>query len=204
MGMDDDRKEKDQKEEEESESQGVKESEESREYFHSSSTSDLYAGSPHSRSVKKIPFLLGIVIIILILGGLFYFLKARPQAKVEPSPSPVSSLEEPTSQPSPSPSFDRSKYTLRILNGTKTQGFAASTSAKLKDLGYKIEKTTNATNSAFLKTVVRVKSDLVKSDFEELLENLLRDLSGLDLKGEAGSELKDSDTSDGEVILGSQ
>lgn len=173
--------------------------EESRKYFHPSPSSDLYAGSPQPRSGRKIPFILGIAVIILILGGLFYFLKARPVAKVEPSPSPAVSLEGPSPQPSPSPSFDRAKYTLRVLNGTSTQGLAASTSAKLKDLGYKIEKVANATNSAFLKTVVRVKPDL-----EELLENLLKDLSGLDFEGEMGPELKDSDTSDGEVILGAK
>ncbi|MEK7617386.1 MAG: LytR C-terminal domain-containing protein [Patescibacteria group bacterium] len=172
--------------------------EQPKKYFHPSPSSDLYAGS-HSRSGKKMPFLLGIAIIILILGGLFYFLKARPKASVEPSPSSATIAEESTPQPSPTPEFDRSKYTLRVLNGTSTQGLAASTSAKLKDLGYNIERTVNATNSAFLKTIIRVKPNL-----EELLENLLKDLAGIDIEGEEGPELKDSDTSGGEVILGSQ
>lgn len=171
---------------------------ETQKYFHPSPSSDLYAGSSQPRSGRKIPFILGVAVILLILGGLFYFLKARPKAKVEPSPSPAVSLEESSPQPSPSPSFERSKYTLRVLNGTSTQGLAASTSAKLKDLGYKIEKVANATNSAFLKTVVRVKPNL-----EELLENLIKDLMS-DLKGEKGPDLKDSDTSDGEIILGQE
>lgn len=169
-------------------------------------SSQIYAGAPHPRSRKKIPVLLGIGIIIVILGGLFYAFRGAGETKVKPSPSPAAFFEEPSPQPSPTPSFDRSKNTLRVLNGTKTQGLAASTSAKLKDLGYKIEKTANATNSAFLKTVVRVKPDLDPDSIgvEELLRNLLKDLSGLDFEGEEGPELKESDTSDGEVILGAE
>lgn len=172
-------------------------------YLHSS-PSQIFAGP--KRSGKKIPFLLGIAVIVLILGGLFYFLRARTETEVEPSPSPVTFIEEPTSLPSPSPGFDRSTYTLRVLNGTKTQALAASTSAKLKDLGYKIERTGNATNSAFLKTFVRVKPNLDPDSIgvEDLLENLLKDLSGLDFEGEEGPELKESDSADGEVILGAE
>lgn len=188
---------------EERDTEDVVSESDSNKYFHSSV-------QPYQRSSRKIPFLLGIAAILLILGGAFYFLKVRPGTQ-EPSPSPKSispSLEESPS-PSPQPSFDRSKYTLRILNGTATQGLAASTSAKLKDLGYRIERTANASNSAFLKTVVRVKPrsvdmNVVKPGLEELLEKMLADLSSIDFKGEEGPQLKDSDTADGEVIIGSE
>lgn len=175
------------------------EDDQSPKYFHSSGSSEIYAGKSRSSSGKKIPVLLGIAIIILVGGASIYFLRARPAGEAKPTSIPVSEspLLGPESTSSPQPSFDRSKYTLRVLNGTKLNGLAASASSKLKDLGYKIERTGNATNSAFLKTVVRVKPDL-----EELLENLLKDLSTLDFKGEEGPELKDSDSSDGEVILG--
>lgn len=169
-------------------------SEEVGKVFHSSGSSKIYVGQPGSG--KKIPFLLGVLIIILILGALFYFLKIRPGTKIQPASSPSTTIEFSSPLPSPTPSFERSKYTLRLLNGTKTQGLAASTSAKLKDLGYKIEKTGNATNSAFLKTLVRI-----KPGFKELLDNLLKDLMP-DFKGSDGPELKDADNVDGEIILG--
>lgn len=159
-----------------------------------------YVGSPHSHSGKKIPFLLGFAIIILVLAiSLFLFRGSGEKLKPSPVPSVVegsSSISESESIPSPKASFDRSKYTLRVLNGTKLNGLAASTSAKLKELGYKIEKVANATNSAFPKTVVRVKPDL-----KELLENLIKDLMP-GSEGEEGPELKESDSAFGEVILG--
>lgn len=162
-------------------------------------SSQIYAGHPRSRSGKKIPSLLGIGIIILVLLISLFLFRGSGE-KVEPSPTPLPLSEtEPTSSPLPEASFDRSDYKLRVLNGTTTSGLAASTSAKLKDLGYKIEKVANATNSAFLKTEVRVKPDL-----KELLENLLKDLSAIEFEGEEGPQLKDSDTSDGEVILGAE
>ncbi len=189
---------KDTKEEEPLEGEKL-ENDQSHKYFHSSGSSEIYTGHPHSRFAKKIPILLGIAIIILILGASFYSFKAREGTKEQLSPSPGVFVEEPSSTPSPTPGFDRANYTLRVLNGTKREGLAASTSAKLKELGYKIERTGNATNSAFLKTIVRAKSDL-----EELLENLLGDLSTLDFEGEEGPELKENDTSDGEIILGAE
>ena len=205
-----DRKEEDPKENEEQspplreegfETEGLQSEAESpapSKFFHSSQASDLYATTPTSSSGKKRFLIMGIVGLV-IAGAIFYFLKDKfgGQTKVSPSPAAVSPIIKESPSPSPEVSFERSKYTIRVLNGTKLTGMAASTSAKLKDLGYKIERTGNATDSAFLKTVVRVKPDL-----EELLANLLKDLSALDFKGEEGLQLKDSDTSDGEVILG--
>lgn len=160
-------------------------------------SSQIYVGHPRSRSGKKIPSLLGIGIIILVIAISLFIFRGSGE-KVEPSPTPLPLSEtEPTPPPSPEASFDRSDYKVRVLNGTTTSGLAASTSAKIKDLGYKIEKTANATNSAFLKTVLRVKPDL-----KDLLENLIKDLSVLKFEGEKGPDLKDSDTSDGEIILG--
>lgn len=192
---------KDTKEEEPTKGEKL-EDDQSRKYFHSSGSSEIYASQPHSRSAKKIPIFLGIAIIILVLGASLYFLRARPENQSEATPSPTfesTPNQELTLSPQPATSFERSKLSLRVLNGTKLNGLAASTSAKLKDLGYKIERTGNATNSAFLKTIVRVKPDL-----DKLLENLLQDLSALDFEGEEGPQLNKDDTSDGEIILGAK
>ena len=171
-------------------------SEQPRKFFHSSgSQSDIYAGPQKLGSGKRIFLVLGIIALVG-LGTFFYSLRAGSKdSKVSSSPTPLPVVQS-TPTPQPSPSFDRTEYTLRVLNGTSTQGLAASTSAKLKELGYKIEKTANATNSAFEKTVVRVKSEQ-----DIFLETLLKDLMP-DYNGEKGPELKDSDTSDGEIILG--
>lgn len=148
------------------------------------------------------PLLLVLSLIVLLsIGATGYLLKDKFTSSEEPmsTPSPTGGLEAPITQPSPTPSFDRNKFTLRLLNGTKTSGLAATVSAKLKDLGYIINKTGNATNSAFTKTAVRVK----KESSSGLLEQLIKDLSP-DYSVEEAVNLKDSDTVDAEVILGDE
>lgn len=146
---------------------------------------------------KALLLILGLIVLVVI-GMVAFFLRDRiikPSGESQPSPSPI--VQEFPS-PSPSPEFDRSKYTLRILNGTKTSGLAASVSAKLKELGYNIDKTGNASGSAIPRTLVKVKAAT-----SELLEQLIRDLSP-DYDGSASAELKDSDTVDGEITIGAK
>lgn len=165
-------------------------------FFHSSASQpEIYAGQSREGSGKKI-FIVLAVLALLALGAFFYSIRGGSKT-TKPSPTPIP-LVQSTPTPEPSPSFDRSAHKIRVLNGTSTQGLAASVSAKLKDLGYVIERSGNATNSAFLKTVVRVKSTV-----EGILEVLIMDLKP-DFKAEGGPELKDSDTSDGEIILGKE
>ena len=143
-----------------------------------------------------------VVVVLILIGAAGFFLKTRiDKLTAEPSPTPLAEtpIATATSTPEPTPSFDKSKYTIRVLNGTKTSGLAASVSAKLKDLGYTIDKTGNATNSAFTNTVVRVKKDSSTG----LLEQLIKDLSP-DYSAKESIKLKDSDTNDAEIILGTE
>ena len=143
---------------------------------------------------KPLLLLLGLI-VLLAIGATGYLLRDR-FTKVEPTPTPTQVLETPQEKPTPTPSFERSKYIVKVLNGTKTAGLAASVSAKLKDLGYQVGKTGNATNSAFEKTIIKVKPDL-----SELSTALLEDLKA-EYSADTGPNLKDNDTSDAEVILG--
>lgn len=158
--------------------------------------------SNRSSGISKMTFLIvGLVILILTGGGLFV-LRDRllgEEEKADESET-VIFTKSPTPEPSPSPllSLDRSKYKIRILNGTTTAGLAASASARLKELGYQIERIGNATNSSFPRTLVRVRGD--KSN---IVEQLVRDLSP-DFDASQGAELKNSDTADGEIILGAK
>lgn len=144
-----------------------------------------------------------LVVIIIIIGLVVFslnLLRGKFLSNSNETPSPSSELLQPTTSPSPSPTslFDRSKYTLRVLNGTSKSGLAASVSAKLKDLGYKTDKVGNATGSAYERTQVSVKNGQ-----SALFDQLVKDLSP-DYDASAGSSLKDDDTVDGEVILGTK
>jgi hypothetical protein len=153
--------------------------------------------------MSKAALIITIVVVLILIGGAGFFLKTRiDKLTAEPVPTPVAEtapIESVDPTPEPTPAFDRSQYTLRILNGTKTAGLAASVSGKLKELGYEIDRTGNATSSAIAQTTVRVKED---AD-EGLLEQIISDLSA-DYKAVAGAVLKDADGADAEIVIGEE
>lgn len=142
--------------------------------------------------------LLGIGLVIII--ATVYLLKNNftfPSSVTTSTPAPTAAVE-PTPLPTPTPTpIDRSKFKIRILNGTPVSGLAATEAAKLKGLGYQIDKTGNATNSAFTKTQIRSKPGL-----DILIQQLIKDLSPDYSGSSSSSALKVNDTVDGEVILG--
>lgn len=165
-------------------------------------SSSVYSSYNRSNSSNKLHVIILIIIGLAVILATVYLLKGNFNFQgVNPSPTPEESKisSTPTSAPSPTPtSIDRSKYKIRVLNGTGRSGLAASVSAKLKSLGYQIEKTANATNSAFTQTQVNVKDGNLG-----LIEQIIKDLTP-DFIGVSGSILKSSDPSDGEVILGTK
>lgn len=161
-------------------------------------TSGIYNNERPNGSSKLMMLILA-VIILIVIGASAYFLRGKFMGgSSAPSPSPLEEVPVSESTPAPAPSLDRSKFTLRVLNGTSKAGLAASVSAKLKDLGYKIEKTGNATNSAFPRTLLRVKGDAT-----DLIAQLVKDLTP-DYDASQGGSLKSADTSDAEVIIGTK
>lgn len=154
-----------------------------------------------SGASKLLVLILSLIVLVLV-GGTFYLFRDRlvgskDNNKTTPAPTMRSPIVEETPEPTPEP-IDRSNFKLRVLNGTKTSGLASDVSSKLKDLGYQIDKTGNATNSAFTSTQVRV-----KADSSSLLDQLIKDLSP-DYTASGSSSLKGSDTVDAEVILGTE
>lgn len=152
---------------------------------------------PSNRS-NKWHVLILILIGIGVIGATIYLLKGQfiNNGSSAPSPSPVSETLPPS--PSPSPEINRVAFKVRVLNGTTKSGLAASVSAKLKNLGYKQDKTANATNSAFLQTIVRSKTSS-SSVSAQLIKDLSPDYDALDQ-----TSLKDNDPADFEVILGAK
>jgi hypothetical protein len=149
------------------------------------------------------PLLIGLgVIVILLIVGTAFLLRGNFTMTNQPAPTPTPGAEAPvaieTEVPLPTPkALDRSQYTVKVLNGTKKVGLAATASTKLNELGYKTDKTGNATNSAFLNTVVRVKANAT-----ELMDQIIKDLAP-DFAGAIGeTSLKESEKIDAEIILG--
>lgn len=148
------------------------------------------------QGVSKTLFLVAGIVVLTLIGGSVYLLRGQFQKPKTEEVTQPSLVQISSPSPTPTSSFDRSKYTLRVLNGTKKTGLAASVSAKLKELGYKVDKTGNATSSAIARSEVKVKESLL-----ELSAQLIKDLSP-DFDAASGSSLKTADTVDAEVILG--
>ncbi len=161
-----------------------------------------------SGSSSKLWLLLPVVVLLAAVGGAYMY-KDQLMTRLSgvgflasaPSPSP-SAIPTPSVEPSPTvapvPAIDRSKYTLRVLNGTTKSGAAGTLADQLKGKGWQIERTGNATNSATPQTLVRVKPGM-----EDLLTNLIQDLAP-GLKAASSSALKSTDRSDAEVVIGAE
>lgn len=161
--------------------------------------SNQFSSNKPNRSSKWHIIVL-LIIGVVVIGGTVFLLKK--QLKQTPSTNSVEINQAPTPTPIPTPiptpSFDRAKFKVRVLNGTPKTGLAASVSAKLKGLGYQPERVGNATNSAFARTILKVKASA-----PGLFEQLMKDLSP-DFDASSAGSLKDSDAADGEVILGTK
>lgn len=151
-----------------------------------------------SNKSSKIHFVVLALIGLVVLGSAVYLLKYQfKQAKPEPTASPTPVVES-TPSPSPTPtSIDRSKFTVRVLNGTGKSGLAASVAAQLKELGYKTDKTGNATTT----TQTTIKA---KTGSDDLIKQLITDLSSSYSASSASASLKSSDASDAEVTIGNK
>lgn len=142
-----------------------------------------------------------IAVTIFILKGGTVTVSFKKDAAASPTPNPEAApivSEQPSSPTPPAVSFDRTKYKLRVLNGTTKAGLASSEADKLKNLGYQIDKTGNAPTQSIKQTVVKIKSQQ-----KELLDQLVLDLAP-GFEATSGSSLSDDDTVDGEIVLGSK
>ncbi len=160
-------------------------------------------GSQVEKKSSKRILILGLI-GLGVIAAIVYLLKNQPSGSKTPSSSPSITRAVITTTPAPTPvpglsKEDRAKFTVRVLNGTTKTGLAASVSAQLKELGYKTGKTGNATNSAFTKTLVRVKASA-----QALADQLVADLAGQFDAASSSAALKDSDTVDAEIILGTR
>lgn len=161
--------------------------------------------SQHSQNqpvkrANKFHLLVLVIIGIAVIGFTVYILKGgfgEISLTSQPSPSP-SPVETPVATPTPTPEPDRAQYKVRILNGSGKTGLAKTVADKLKELGYQIEKTGNATNSAFTQTIVRVKS----AD-ESAIAQVVKDLAP-EFDAAGNTSLKSDDAANIEIILGAK
>jgi hypothetical protein len=141
-----------------------------------------YAPTPQSepkKGKKTVGLLFVVLAIILILGGVFYFLGKKGESEdLEASPTPQERFTEtePTTEPSPSESpeaeVDKAKVKIMIQNGTGIAKEASYLSDKLKVLGYEDIDSSNADKQDYTATTVTFSSKLASSVVSELTKEL--------------------------------
>lgn len=113
------------------------------------------------KSSNKITFLLVGLLLLIVLGGAFFFrskIKNLAVGNLQPTPTPVPAVVQPTSTPNP---LVKSEWSFEVLNGSGESGLAKKIAAKIQDFGYQVVKSGNADQSDYSQTQVFVKKDLL-------------------------------------------
>lgn len=143
-----------------------------------------------------------LILIILFLmglvGGLFYFFwfQSKPETKQQSSLKTVAVY-------TPTPTVDqaeKSKYTIKVLNGSGISGQAAAGRDLLKSKSYTISSIGNADKSTYTKTVIQTKDKVSKI----FVSGLKADLSSNYTVDDTISTLNSTEQTDVVVIIGSE
>lgn len=168
--------------------------------------------TPRKRNPKKLLYLVGAVILILVLFNAFRMLTGGSKTSApSPTPTPVA-FETPTPEPTieatvtPEPTtssvdqatgLDRADLDVEVQNGSGEAGVGKTAADLLKKLGYSITATGNADNFDYTDVTVKVKASQKK-----YLPLLIKDLSTNYTIGSSSSDLSASSSADALVIIG--
>jgi hypothetical protein len=151
---------------------------------------------------------LWLLIVLIIIGALVFAffrgigpfgqLRGGESEIASPTPEVSSSL---ISEPSPSPQaeVDRSKPSIRVLNGSGVAGVASSVKDVLEELGWVVSSIGNADEYEFDQTQITF-----KEGFSEYEDALVADLSDNYSVIVSSDELDATDSADIEVVVGSK
>lgn len=160
-----------------------------------------FAPPGRKRNWKKLIYLLGVVLIILVLFNLFKLVVGSGKSTPKPTPTPslkATPTPSPSETPTPTPaSLNRSDLTVAVENGSGESGVAGKAKDFLKNLGYDVVSTDNADNFNYKDVTVKVKVDEKK-----YLPLLIKDLSAQYTIGGSSSDLDSSSSAQALVIIG--
>lgn len=111
-----------------------------------------------------------------------------PPAPEPPMPPPPPPIATPPAKPKPVPAASPAGQpkpagtTVRVLNGTGVTGEAGRLGASLKNLGYEVVETKNASNSAFTTTKLRVNEDVSEKAIADLKSTLLKTYQSVEVE----------------------
>lgn len=154
--------------------------------------------SKNSKLGNKI-FVVVAVLLLLFAGGYFIVKQLRVSTKTPGDTGSVNVIN-PTSLPEPTPTnkpvFDKSDWSLEILNGSGVTGAAKKIAERLQTFGYPVVKTGNADKDNYSQTQIFIKKSL-----QDRAELIIADLKDIIKIASVAGELQDS-TASARIIIG--
>lgn len=125
--------------------------------------------------------LVGAILVVMLVRGIG---GGRPGEENPPAGGPAATAPPPAPEPKPE------EFKVRVLNGTLVEGEAGRLSTKLKDLGFEVVETRNATTAGFVATRLRTTAnvpakiaDMVKAALVDTYESITPELLASDSAG---------------------
>lgn len=155
---------------------------------------------PEEKSRKKLYIIGAVITVIVVAISVWFFMnfnknKNTEEKKPEITKSQQISAPEVTAEKEPETSFDRSKITLEILNGSGVAGAAKKIADSIAALEYRIIKVGNAEENSDTTQI------LVSKDLEKFQDEFLKDLEGVIPEATVSGALEDS-TASARIIIG--
>ncbi len=156
--------------------------------------------------MSKIKQITILAVIIGVLAGVGFWVISLNQSEPEVTEEVfIETSPEPTEEPEPE--FEKSDYSILVLNGGGIAGAAGDMQDFLVDLGYDVVDTGNADSYDYVKTVVQAKEGVPQAFIDALVDELgeeydVDDVETLDddadedvvvIVGSNGEEVDDSD-----------
>lgn len=152
------------------------------------------ASQPKKLFGKSTTFILFILAVVVIGGGIYFMTGAGSPEKGEQTSAPIA-----TTTPQPTPAIEvlnRSEWSFEVLNGSGVTGEAKRIAGALGKLGYQVVKTGNADRDDYSQSQFFVRKDL-----EQDVNQVVVDIKDIIKIASISGELKDS-TASARIIIG--
>lgn len=143
-----------------------------------------------------------VIIIVLLLagGGVMYFNSQNNSDDEEESTREVFIDEQPEPTDEPEEDYEKSDFSIQVLNGSGIPGEAGKAQTLLEDNDFVVDDTGNADTYDYRETEIRRKAEVP----DEVMDELIDIMGSGDVSADEGDELDEDEDYDIIVIVGGE
>lgn len=154
---------------------------------------------PEVKSRKKLYIIVSIILVLVIAVSAWFFMNFNKNKNTEEK-KPETTKSQQISAPvvieeESEVSFDRSKFSVEVLNGSGIAGAARKVADNLAALKYQVVKVGNAQENSQTSQI------LISKDLEKFQDEFLKDLEGIIQEATISGKLEDS-TASARITIG--